>query len=188
MSEASARVLEAARTLFLEGGGAAVTMRSVAERVGVTATALYRHFESKEALLEAVVGSGFETFGAYLYRALGGETPQERLRQSGEAYLRFALEQPQMYRTIFMTPRAAGATAAARHAPSTFRFLVDRVRECSAVGILKPGPPEEVALTIWAHVHGLVSLHITQATGQSDAEFVATYAASVDRLFTGLLS
>ncbi len=188
MSEASSRVLEAARALFLEGGAGAVTMRSVAERVGVSATALYRHFENKEALLEAVVNSGFETFGGYLYRALEAPTPEQRLSGSGEAYLRFALEQPQMYRTIFMTPRPdAGPDSGGPHADSTFRFLVDRVRECLGAGLLKEGDPEELALTIWAHVHGLVSLHIACSLGKTDEEFKLLYGHSLQRLFSGLL-
>src|SRR4051794_30416259 len=105
MSEARTRILDAARALFLEEGVEAVTMRRVAKRVGVTATALYRHFEGKDALLGAVLDAGFQSFGGYLYQALQGADPQERMRLSGQGYLDFALEQPEVYRTIFMAPR-----------------------------------------------------------------------------------
>lgn len=187
MTDARTRVLEAARALFLEGGAAAVTMRNVADRVGVTATALYRHFDNKDALVESVVASGFETFGSYLYRGLEGRTPEERLQRSGEGYLRFALEQPQMYRTIFMTPHPARTgKPSSPGSGATFRFLVDRVRECIAAGTLKRGDPEELALTIWAHVHGLVALQLTGATGLTDAAFQKAYASSLQRLFSGL--
>jgi len=164
-------------------------MRSVAEEVGVTATALYRHFENKDALVEAVVAQGFETFGSYVYRALEGRTPQERLRRSGEGYLRFALEQPEMYRTIFMTLRSSAPKATGgAHAVATFRFLVDRVRECVEDRTLKPGDPEAIAISIWAHIHGLVSLQIAGALGQSEAQFQKSAAASMRRLFEGLKS
>jgi AcrR family transcriptional regulator len=188
MTEARTRILTAARELFLAGGAEAMTMRGVAERVGVTATALYRHFENKDALLHAVIGAGFEGFGGYLYRALRGASALERLRLSGQAYLDFALEQPEMYRTLFMTPRPALACEEPSGPPlhTTFHFLVDRVRECMQAGALRGDDPEAVAIAIWAHVHGLVSLYITGATGQTEPVFRETYRRSLERLFTGL--
>ena len=189
MSETQDRILSAARELFLAGGAEAVTMRSVAERVGVTATALYRHFEGKEALLQAVIRAGFEGFGAYLYRALEGTSPVERLRLSGERYLEFALEQPQMYRTIFMAPRPTDLDCGEPEVPGqapTFRFLTDRVRECMQQGMLRQDEPEAVALAIWSHVHGLVSLHLSGALGLPETAFREAYHASLVRLFAGL--
>lgn len=188
MSEARTRILDAARALFLEGGAEAVTMRSVAERVGVTATALYRHFESKDALLRAVLDAGFQSFGGYLYRALQGADATERLRLSGQAYLDFALEQPEFYRTIFMTSRPQGACAPREPQwNATFQFLVDRVRESMQAGTLRGDEPEGVAVSIWAHVHGLVSLYLTGATGLQEPAFREAYRRSLERLFTGLL-
>ncbi|MFP2904888.1 TetR/AcrR family transcriptional regulator [Pyxidicoccus sp. 3LFB2] len=190
MSEAQERILSAARELFLEGGAEAVTMRSVAERVGVTATALYRHFDGKEALLQAVLRAGFESFGSYLYRSLSGGGPRERLMLSGKAYLDFALQQPQVYRTIFMAPRPAGdcepSALPDSHKAATFRFLTDRVRECMEAGQLRKDTPDAVALAIWAHVHGLVSLYLSGALGMAEQPFREACAQSIDRLFAGL--
>ncbi|MBF5044989.1 TetR/AcrR family transcriptional regulator [Aggregicoccus sp. 17bor-14] len=189
MSEARDRILAAARALFLSGGAEALTMRAVAERVGVTATALYRHFEGKEALLEAVMREGHALFGSYLYRSLevrGG--PWERLQDSGERYLEFALQQPEAYRTLFMQP-AQPCEPGEREPPggaATFRFLVDRVRECMDAGLLREDGPDAVALAIWAHVHGLVSLHLSGALGVEEPAFREAYRASVRRLFAGL--
>jgi AcrR family transcriptional regulator len=188
VTETQERILSAARELFLSGGAEAVTMRNVAERVGVTATALYRHFEGKEALLQAVIRSGFEGFGAYLYRALEGPDALDRLRRSGRLYLDFALQQPQMYRTIFMAPRPSEVDCEPERpgqAP-TFRFLTDRVRECMEAGLLKTDEPEGVALAIWSHVHGLVSLYLSGALGVPEEAFREAYVASVARLFAGL--
>lgn len=187
MSETKDRIVGAARDLFLGGGAEAVTMRSVAERVGVTATALYRHFDSKEALLQAVLREGFEGFGSYLYRALEGPAPLDRLRRSGEAYLEFAVKQPQMYQTIFVAQRPAGTCEPADpHRASTFRFLVDRVRECMEARVLKKDDPDVVALAVWAHVHGLVSLYLSGALGLTETAFRDAYAQSLRRLFAGL--
>jgi AcrR family transcriptional regulator len=190
MSETRARILEAARGIYLEEGPEAVTMRRVAARVGITATALYRHFLNKEALVEAVIGHGFQVFGGYLHRALAGATPGERLKLSGGAYLDFALEQPEIYRTVFMTPSREGGWPGAggrdTRKQATFRFLVDRVDECMRSGEVAAGDPEATALTLWAHVHGLVSLYIAGAVPGPEAAFRATYSDSLGRLFAGL--
>jgi AcrR family transcriptional regulator len=189
MTEARTRILDAARALFLEGGPEAVTMRAVAERVGVTATALYRHFDGKGALLGAVLTAGFDSFGGYLHRALQGRDAGERLERSGQAYLAFALEQPEVYRTIFMTARPASddCVPGAPQWHSTFQFLVDRVREAMAAGALRGDEPEAVAMTVWAHVHGLVSLYLTGGTGLTEPAFRELYRRSLERLFTGLV-
>src|SRR5688572_19307344 len=136
MAESRERILASARALYLKGGADAVTMRSVAQRVGVTATALYRHFDNKDDLLTELLHQGFETFGAYLYRALSGQTPRDRLELSGRAYLDFALEQREIYRTIFMSQVPQGDQGTlGKHDPQcdprpTFQFLKDRIGEC----------------------------------------------------------
>ena len=140
-------------------------MRALAERVGVTATALYRHFEDKDALLAALLEQGFATFGTYLMRALAGRTPLERLRRSGHAYFEFALDHPRDYALMFMTPcDDLGLTSVSESAKTrmdaTFVFLVDRVKECIAAGVVAPLDPMAVALNIWAEVHGLASLRL----------------------------
>src|SRR5262245_45042177 len=172
MTEPRTRILASARALYLEGGAEAVTMRSVADRVGVTATALYRHFDNKGDLLRELLTQGFQTFGSYLHRALSGKTPMERFRRSAEAYLDFALEQREIYRTLFMSavPRKEDRPAGeGRLDPSsTFQFLIDRIRECIASGDLREDDPGQVAVSVWAHVHGLVSLHICGSFGESD--------------------
>ena len=185
MSETRARILRVTRDLYLSEGAAAVSTRRVAERVGVTATALYRHFPGKDALVEEVVSEAYRVFAGYLEQSLEGRTPGERLKRSGGAYLRFALEQPEMYRTIFMT--GAPGSGGDHRRRATFSFLVDRVRECVEGGELRPGDPEEIAVTIWAHVHGLVSLHIAGALGGGEEAFRGLYSASLGRLFRGLL-
>jgi AcrR family transcriptional regulator len=190
-SETRARLLEHARAVYLEGGVAHFSLREVARRVGVSAAAVYRHFDNKEALLAAVCKEGFRTFSSYLMRALTETTPLARLRASGALYLRFALENQHDYRVIFMSTVADlagdGAKQPLQETSPTFQFLVDRVRECVAAGVLAPGDANEMAATIWAHVHGLASLRLS---GQlcsvgDDKAFAAFFGRSVDHLLQG---
>ena len=167
-------ILAHARDLYLEEGLHGLSMRKLAKRVGLTATAIYRHFEDKEDLLAKVIEEGFEIFASYLHRSLSGTTPEERMLMSGEAYLDFALDHPKYYEIIFVLPDAIWRKRAPEggHASNqTFRFLTDRVRECMESGALPKGDAEEVALSMWAHVHGLVSLYLGDRLSMGKAEF-----------------
>lgn len=190
-----ARLLEHGRDLYLAVGPARFSLREVARRAGVTAPAVYRHFDSKEALFDAVCEEGFRVFSGYLLRALAEKTPLARLRAAGDHYLRFGLENPRDYRVIFMRggdelgalPAKRGKREAYETAP-TFQFLVDRVRECIAQKELAKGDPVEMAAVIWAHVHGLVSLRLSghlEAAGD-DAAFAKFFRRSTDALLAGL--
>lgn len=178
------KILAAARELYLAEGPGAVTMRAIAKRVGVTATALYRHFESKDALLQEVIDEGQRLFASYLYRALEGPDPRTRLRLSGMAYLEFGLEHPAFYRTIFMSDQPKGAGEPQTSA--TFQFLRDRVGECIEAGVLKPASPEDLALTIWAHTHGLLTLYISRGLPMNEDEFRSRYAKSLGLMIKGI--
>ena len=181
------RVLARARDLFLEQGPDAVSMRAVARGAGVTAMAIYRHFENRSALLRAVVDAGFAIFMSYLQQALARPTPWERLWHAGRQYLHFALEHPRDYALMFMEPNEAGARRGPRvwQEAATFRFLVDRIRECSDGGILAAGNPEDAAATVWAQCHGLVSLHLSGRLGLTEPELRRLYARSMAQLVLG---
>ncbi|MCC6849473.1 MAG: TetR/AcrR family transcriptional regulator [Deltaproteobacteria bacterium] len=176
------RILAEASELFLTHGLGGVTMRGLASRMKVTPMALYRHFGNREELLGAIVAEGHATFLRYLNRALGEDTPARRLLVSGEQYLAFALDHPRSYAVMFMehVPEGRSKQGAARWGDAaTFRFLVDRIRDCVAAGVLRTGDPETVALTIWAHVHGLVSLFLAGKLPLTRAAFAPIYLRSI---------
>lgn len=178
-------ILDEARDLFVAHGAGGVTMRGVAARVGVTPMALYRHFPNREALLAALVDQGHATFLRYLNRALAAPTPAERLLASSTQYLAFALEHPQSYAVMFMEPAAPVAGRAARQSwedVATFRFLVDRIREAADAGTMQADDVEAAALTIWAQVHGLVSLYLAGKLPMDRRTFTGVFARTVDDL------
>lgn len=184
------RLLRHAREVYLEGGAGHFSLREVARRSGVSAAAVYRHFDGKEALLSAVCEEGFRTFSSYLLRSLARETPLERLRAAGDLYLRFALENPHDYRVIFMSSveeLGLGGSAPTPGTSPTFQFLVDRVRDCVDAGTFAPADERALAASIWAHVHGLASLRLAGhlgAAGDDDA-FAAFFRSSTDQLLRG---
>ena len=194
VDDTRALLLTAARDLFLETGVAGFSLREVARRVGISPAAVYRHFEHKEALITAACTQGFQIFSSYLVRALAAPTPLARLLAAGEQYRAFGLENPLDYRFIFMSPAEEVCPPPDPQVEpdlpqySTFRFLVDRVSECVATGALKPADPEPIAVFIWAHVHGLVSLRLSTHLGWlgDDQAFAEHYRDSVARLLSGL--
>lgn len=187
------KLLREARDAYLDVGPAAFSLREVARRVGISAPGVYRHFDSKAALLSAVCEQGFQVFASYLMRALAEPTPAQRIRATADQYVRFGLENPRDYRFIFMSALdevlgPAEARAKAEDRGSTFRFLVDRVRECADAGLVAPGDPEQTAVFIWSHVHGLVSLRLAGHLKDvgSDEAFHSFFMAASDRLLAGL--
>ena len=70
MSDLRERISAAAQALYLEGGIDGISMRKVGNRVGVSAPAIYRHFENKEALLQEIVVEGLRILEGYLTQAL----------------------------------------------------------------------------------------------------------------------
>ena len=155
-----AGIIDAARDLLAEGGLAAVSMRSVADRVGVSATALYHYVEGKQDLVDRAVRSAFSRFGEYMESAMRRhpEGSLERVRALGEAYMSFALENIACFRVIFSIqipdPRDLEDLPGGGGYPLLRRAVVDAM----AAGVIRPGDPDLVSVYLWSTVHGLVTL------------------------------
>jgi AcrR family transcriptional regulator len=160
VDETRRKILAATRAVLAASGPGAVTMRGVAERVGVTATALYRHFPDKDALLTEVIQEDARLVSRYLFPALEEPDPEARLRATIEGYLRFAHAEPTLYRALMEGDAAGNVTASplARQRDGLYRFLLDRVREVVDGGRQGEAPPEEIARFLWAYLHGAATI------------------------------
>jgi AcrR family transcriptional regulator len=165
-----ARILQAARELFLSHGVEAVTMRRIADAVEYTPPVLYAHFADKSALLSALCAEDLALFHAALARAARLADPVERIRRMGRQYVDFALEHPHHYRLLFMTPtpdeqleaKAREIAAGRFQGQDSYALLRDAVSECIASGRFGPAhkDAERTAQALWGAVHGVVSLWI----------------------------
>ena len=184
------RILASACDLYLTDGLDGFSMRKLARSLGVTAPALYRHYESKEKVLLDVVGEGYQTLVQYLHRALQGRTPEDRFRMAGEGFLDFALEHPRYYEVLFMGVELLAVeevrTATAHQGCAVGQFWNDRVREAIGAGMLETNDPEAIGVTLWAHAHGLVSLYLKGMLPVDDATFRNMYTESCVRMLVGL--
>jgi AcrR family transcriptional regulator len=161
------RILDAARELFAEKGYEAVTMREIGKRIEYSATALYNHFEDKEALVRELCRRDFTDFAQrFLDAVVDSPSPVESVCRAGFVYLGFAEQFPQQYRLMFMTPLPESPPEdGERDDPrrNAYVFLRALVDQLLAGNYLRPGltDPDLVAQTIWAVVHGAAALELT---------------------------
>lgn len=164
-------ILLAAKKLFLREGYEATTIRRIADVVGVSAPALYLYFKDKEAIMLALCD---ETFGILVARMADLEKmrlpPLERLRRCGEAYVRFALDNPQEYWLTFLSGHKPKSISRRGHKPETidpgepgasgamaFARLMDIFREIENAGMPLHFPVDTAAELVWMSLHGLVA-------------------------------
>jgi AcrR family transcriptional regulator len=151
-------LLDAAAELMAEKGDVdAISLRAIAARAGVSPTAVYRHFDDHLDLLRAAVVYCWEEFERALVESDAGLTdPYDRLRASGDAYVRFAMEQSGKYHVLFSNKidvQFEGTPVGV----STFEMLVDKVAT-----ILQAREddrdPRFVAVQVHTWMHGIVDL------------------------------
>lgn len=163
-AELREEVLQAAMQLLTETGDeSAVSVRAVAQRVGVSAPSIYLHFADKQALLDAVCAEVFEALHQRL-RAAAEDAPDpfQALRAQGIAYVQFARENPEHYRLVMMQAHEpAQESVDAQVAGGAFGYLVESVQACITAGVLE-GDPVELALGLWAAAHGIAALLVAK--------------------------
>ncbi|GAC1404370.1 MAG: TetR/AcrR family transcriptional regulator [Mycobacterium sp.] len=157
-------VLDAATELLLETGHAkAVSIRSVAQRVGVTPPSIYLHFADKEALLDAVCARYFEKLDEKMQRvAVDQPSTIEVLRAQGLAYVRFARQTPELYRIATMGESRPGSDVDGALNSSAFAHMRHSVEALMAEGIYPQGDATNLALELWTVAHGVAALMISR--------------------------
>jgi AcrR family transcriptional regulator len=157
------RLAVAATGLFAAHGYDAVTMRAVADAVGVSAMTPYRYVDGKEELFALVRTEAFRRFADRLEAAIAGKRrdPVARLARLKAAYVRFALDEPDAYRIMFelRQPEARRHGEQAEQARRAIGCLHRTVADAVTAGRLA-GDPLTLAHLLWANTHGLVSLHL----------------------------
>ncbi len=155
-------LITAGLDLLKEGGAAALDLRKVARKAGVSHAAPYRHFEDKRALLIAIAEEGFLQLTQQLKEAVTDVPPDEHLVAMARAYVHFAQREPALMREMFSGLTIDRMEIPSLHAASkaAFEALLAVVAAEQSVGNWVAGAPEDEALTVWALFHGLAMLLI----------------------------
>jgi AcrR family transcriptional regulator len=185
MSETRDQILAVAATHYLAGGLSGLSMRKIAGEVGVSATAIYRHYDDKLSLVFALVGQAYHRFSAALLRARKeGQPALTSLLALGDAYVDFALKYKGDYQLLFLSTHHLAANAAAGKSDNTFDLppelqeagrnalgiLIAAVSRGIEEGVIRQGDALELSQMLWAQLHGTVSLHLAQRLGITDAQ------------------
>ncbi|RDS86658.1 TetR/AcrR family transcriptional regulator [Dyella psychrodurans] len=183
------KILKAAHALFEREGADAVTMRRVADAVGITPMAIYRHFPNRDALLKKLSDDSFQSVAHEWKSRARSRDVLKRLNALMEPYLDYALTHPHLFDHAFSVRRDDARRYPedfhARLSP-TFNVALDAVIEGMAQGLLKQDDPHDVTMTIWAHQHGLIALYRAGRFSYDEAQFRAFYLQSLRRLLDGI--
>lgn len=165
-----AEILASAEDLLVETASEeAVSIRAVAERVGVTPPSIYRHFADKDRLLLEVCHQSFDRFADALEGVDAIVDPVERLEEMGRAYVAYAVDNPEHYRIMFMARFDLSAQEYAEEMVAeggAFTLLLRAAEDLIASGRVRPEVatrgPLHVGILFWSAVHGLSSLLIAK--------------------------
>ena len=159
-------IIEAAGELLVENGDdTAMSIRAVANRVGVTSPSIYLHFADKEALLDAVCARYFERLDDEMAAASEGvDDAFRRALNQGMAYVRFAVATPVLYRVAFGKPTSAGHPSKVDEvlAASAYSRFAGTVTELADEGVFDHAEIADIVLEFWAAAHGIASLMLAK--------------------------
>jgi AcrR family transcriptional regulator len=183
------RILAAARKAFERHGLEGLSLREVAAKVGITPMAIYRHFASKEALVDALVLDALDEWSS-LVAALPAAAGVARIEQISEAFLDFALREPRRFEAAFLLP-----SRKARRYPDDFaagrspagNVHLQALEEGIRQGKLAGAPPVEIMLINSALSQGLVTLYRGGRIAGGEEAFRALYRRAMRRVFQSFM-
>ena len=168
--ETREKILDAARELFVAEGYEGVSMRKVAEKIEYSPTAIYVHFADKEELFRELCHRDYAALAQVFQSSMISTQPIERLRQIGAIYIDFGTRYPNHYKFMFMTPHPGheldeeDREMMGNPEMDAYAFLKWAVQQALDAGCFRQEltDSELISQTLWASVHGVISLQIAK--------------------------
>lgn len=183
-------ILLAACDIYLQEGYKGMSMRKVAQKAGISATAIYRHYANKETLHHQVLREGFHTFDSYLQSSLAGNTALERLNLAAGRFFAFATEQRKYYEILFLnmdrTVEHTVKGVLTKDATVSQNFMMERVSDCMVEGSLKKDDPDEVAMLLLCICNGFFGMYYSKKRTAELSEMKRKYEEMYQRILKGL--
>lgn len=156
------KLIETALKIISEQGLEKITMRSLAEKIGVSRTAPYRHFPDKDALLCAIAEQGYTKFTEEIKKNIGdlNENPLLKLKKVGMAYVEFAIVNPVHYRLMFGNEivQSKRTPELEKCVEQVFKNTLDLIEICQEKNLIRPINPYIIANSLWSMSHGISTL------------------------------
>lgn len=190
MSENTAeKIASVALTILEQDGAEAVSMRRVAEAVGITPMAIYHHFADRQALLTFISDREFEKLADQYRAQRRARTPEAKLLQVMDNYVDYAFAHPRVFDFVFSRHRDD-----ARRFPDDFRagrsptlnIVAETVSEAMKAGVIRRDDVWEVAMDLWAFAHGYVALYRAGRFALDEKSFRSLFKRSFRRFYDGL--
>ena len=162
-SEMRGLILKTAMNLFLDKGFENITIRNIAEKIEYSPATIYLYFKNKDEILHTLCSEGFEKLYEHQKTSLTLDDPLERLHKHGEAYIQFALENPEYYDLMFMMRGPEKGIQEINDCDiglKSYELLKTNVEECMDAGLFPRINIDIAAFSLWSFVHGIASLII----------------------------
>lgn len=178
-------ILGAAQKIINKEGFKALSMRKLAERIEYSPGAIYLHFQNRNQIAQELALAGYGQLFEELIAVSQTKGLVERLKNVGLAYVSFGLKHPETYRLVFMGDadymEAVFTNPAPDHpAKKCYQILTDIAEALKNEGHYRGKlKPNEIADTIWAALHGIVSLKLSCEGLQTPAEDLARIMTTI---------
>jgi AcrR family transcriptional regulator len=156
-------ILKAAKELFMEKGFEATSIRNIAEKIEYSPATVYLYYKDKNEITHALHQEGFKLLISYFVALPTIANPFERLLEMGRAYIKFALENPDVYHLIFVMSEPLKYVESCvdeqwDEGDRAFDVLLKNVLECQQAGHFKGLEANGLAFMIFSTMHGLCTL------------------------------
>jgi AcrR family transcriptional regulator len=155
-------LIQAGFEILAEEGMAGLTLRKAAKRAGVSHAAPYAHFADKQALIAEIAARGYQDLYRLILKTAEKyrDDPIGRVIETAWTYVNYAVENPAQFKITFsgIVDKEESYPAYLKMSMRAFALVVDGVIAWQRAGILKPGNPQMLAISVWAGVHGFALL------------------------------
>lgn len=160
-------ILEAAQKLFLDNGYEKVSIRNIADAIEYSPATIYLYYKDKNELLYALHQHGFTKMVQAFLPLLSLTDPFEKLKEMGRAYIRFAVENPELFDLMFImnAPMDKLNKEDWIEGDQAFNLLMQVVQGCMDAGVFEPRDVRVVSMMIWSGIHGYTALYLRKRLG-----------------------
>jgi AcrR family transcriptional regulator len=188
--DTKAQILAVARKAFEKYGPDGLSMRAIAEKVGITPMAIYRHYENKQAMIDTLVLDALDEWSE-IVAAIPPSEPIQWLRAIGRAHLDFALQRPRRYEAAFLIhstkARRYPDDFVAGHSPAG-NLQLRLLNELVVQGKLPTAAPIEILITNAGLSQGLITLYRAGRIAGGEEQFRKLYLAATERAMRSFLT
>lgn len=160
------RIIDSAREILLSEGYRNFSLRKIARNIGVSATSIYLHFESKDALIHMLIEEAIARLNKQLKNAVVRDAhPADNLETLAQTYVKFALQNPREYQVIYLVSSdemTRYPKEKFRKARKGYQIVLNVLVEGVNAGIIEEQKPRIAAYTFWAQLHGVMSVVLSK--------------------------